>query len=136
MTLFGPTLFGAPSDTTIETALASFVESVSGLKLYPILVPQNATLPAISYQVIRDDQVLYHGSQSNFYKAQIQLSVVCANYEQAVNLRNVLRNALDGYTGNMAGIKQVFRCSTSMSDDWAELHELPAARLDVSISYR
>jgi hypothetical protein len=136
MSLFGAIKYGGPTDNTIEVAFASYAEAVAGVPLYPVLVPQNAPLPAIAYQVVSDQQTIYHTGKSDFYKIRFQLSVVGASYKDAVSLRDFLRNELDGFTGIMAGIKQVFRSSTSISDDWADLHELPIARLEVSINYR
>ncbi len=129
--------------TTLEQAFKAFLEAQvpTAGKSYPIEIPQDAAMPAWSYTVIDDEQVLSHKGGTGFYKARIQIDLMAAegggksDYENAKNLANAMLAALDGYQGPMSD-RQVDYCHATKSDDWADIHQLPIQRLDVRINYR
>jgi hypothetical protein len=127
---------------TIQEGLIAYLEaqiSTAG-KSYPIQVPQDGPYPAWAYQVIDDDQMLSHGGGTNYCKARIQIDLMAKEtvnlsaYAVAQGLAGLMRKKLDGYKGLM-GTVQVEYCKTSLSDDWADLHQLPIASFDVTIHY-
>jgi hypothetical protein len=128
--------------TTIVQGLKAYLEAqVTGIgNAYPVEVPQDASYPAWSYQLIDDDQELSHAGGTGFCKARIQIDIMAKEtasqsaYGIAQGLAKSVRTKLDGFKGNMNGV-QVEYCKTTPSDDWADLHNLPVASFDVMINY-
>ena len=128
--------------TTLAAGLKAYLEAqVTGIGSgYPVEVPQDASYPAWSYQVIDDDQDLSHAGGTGFCKARVQIDIMAKEssslsaYGIAQGLAKSVRAKLDGFKGNMNGV-QVEYCHTSLSDDWADLHNLPVASFDVMINY-
>lgn len=129
--------------SSIQEGLVAYLEAQvpSAGKGYPLEVPQDASYPAWSYQVIDDEQVISHGGRIKYFKARIQIDILVQGsasigaYAKAAGLAASMRAVLDGYKGNM-GTVPVKYCKTMLSDDWAELHNLPAERLDVMVHYK
>lgn len=129
--------------STIQEGLVTYLEAQvpTAGKAYPLEVPQDASYPAWSYQVIDDEQVLSHGGAIAYHKARIQIDIIVQGtasvgaYAKASGLAGLMRTALDGYKGNMGTVPVKF-CKTMQSDDWAELHNLPAEKIDVLIHYK
>jgi len=107
---------------------------------YPVEIPQDASYPAWSYQVIDDDQELAHSGGTGFCRARVQIDIMAKEtasqsaYGIAQGLAKSVRTKLDGFKGSMGGVQVEF-CKTSQSDDWADLHNLPVASFDVMINY-
>lgn len=122
---------------SIEEGLKQFVETVcpAAGKGYPEQVPQDAALPSFAYQTTSDDATLAHDRSVQQRKASIAVMFICATYAASKAAANTLKGFLDGYRGYM-GSALVDFCKTTSSDDWAEIHQLPVARLDVTIRYR
>ena len=121
---------------SIEASLLAKIQAdvPSAGKGYPLDVPQDAA-PAWAYQTIDDEPVLAHNGPINFRKARVQITLIAVDYSTAKTLSTAVRTALDGFKGVMYGT-QVEYCKTTISDDWADLHKLPVARLDVMINYK
>lgn len=121
---------------TIEEGLIAYVEAnvASAGKGYPMQVPQDAAYPAWSYQVTGDEQSLALDGPMAWYEARFSLSFLSVTYANSKAAANALRAALDGYRGAMGG-KTVQFCKALVSDDWADLHDMPVARLEVTINY-
>jgi hypothetical protein len=127
----------------IQQGLVAYLEaqvSAAG-KGYPVEVPQNADYPAWTYQVIDDEQLIAHGGGTGFYRARVQIDVMAEEtaslsaYGNAAGIAQAMRAKLDGYRGLMGTVAVKF-CKTVVSDDFAELHQLPSVRFDVLVNYR
>ena len=129
--------------TTIAEGLKAYFEAqVTAIgKGYPVEVPQDAGYPSWSYQIIDDDQMLSHSGGTGYSKCRIQIDIMAketallSGYGVAQGLARSVRIALDGFKGTMGGV-QVEYCKTTLSDDWADIHNLPVASVDVIIHYR
>jgi hypothetical protein len=129
--------------TTVQEGIKGYLETQvpEAGKGYPIQVPQDAEYPAWAYQVIDDDQLLSHGGGTGFFKARIQIDLLAKEtnglsaYGNASAVALLIRNKLDGFKGTMNGV-QVEYCKTMLSDNWAELHNLPTVSFDVMINYK
>lgn len=114
-------------------------------KGYPLEIPQDASYPAWTYQVIDDEQQLAHGGPTGFYQARIQIDVMAKEsgslsaYGISAGIAKLMQGKLDGFRGSMGNETinvNVDYCKTMSSDDYAELHQLPSVRFDVMINYR
>jgi hypothetical protein len=122
---------------TIEEGLISFIESnvASAGKGYPLLVPQDAAYPAWSYEVTTEEQTLTHSGPAGWYEVRVTVLFIGTTYALARAAADALRSALDGYVGAM-GTRTVQYCHVSnQSASWADLHDMPAARLDLILNY-
>jgi hypothetical protein len=128
--------------TTIVEGLKAYLEAqVTAIgKGYPVEVPQDAAYPAWSFQVVDDDQVLSHSGGPGYSQARVQVDIMAketselSGYGVAQGLARSVRSALDGFKGAMGGV-QVEYCKTTLSDDWADIHNLPVASVDVMVHY-
>jgi hypothetical protein len=98
---------------TIEEALrarliadTAVVEMV-GQRIYPLVAPPKAALPAIVYQRISGMRVATHDGPSELARPRFQFACIGSAYAGAKNLANAVRVALDGYSGTSSEV-QVF----------------------------
>ena len=86
-----------------DTAVAGMV----GQRIYPLVAPAKAALPAIVYQRISGMRVATHDGPSELAHPRIQFACIGTTYAGAKNLANAVRVALDGYSGTSSEV-QVF----------------------------
>lgn len=85
---------------TLEEALFTRVTGYSGLasliatRFYPILAPQNAVIPYITYTLITDIRFSNMGIDSPVKRDRIQLSIFAETKTQARAIHTQLRDAL------------------------------------------
>ena len=109
------------------------VSALVGDRIYPLLVPQDATLPAIAYQRISTGRDETHTGPSGLSQARIQLTCIADSYDAAKAVADAVRSSLDGFSGTMGGINVGACFVTNDRDDWAASLDMPVVRLDVII---
>lgn len=127
---------------SIQEAVVAYIEANLPAvgKGYPNLVPADA-VPAWSYRVVDDDEQLSHsgGTGLNFARLMIEpfpaKSLTTGAYNQANANAKAIKGLLHGFRGDLNGVTIHF-CRVSQSDDYGELRELPAVRLEVFLTYR
>ena len=88
---------------TIEAGIYAHLIADSGVadlvatRIYPLLVPQDATLPAMAYQRISGPRDHSHSGPSGLVTARMQLTYVALSYDGAKSLGEVVRAAMDGF---------------------------------------
>ena len=94
-------------ETTIESALYTLLTSDSsvaalvGTRIYPLLVPDGTTLPAVAYQQISLVPRKTHSGPNALLHERYQLTVHASGYDSARTVRRALRDCLDGYVGDV-----------------------------------
>lgn len=73
----------------------SYVTNVVGQRIYPLRMPQNASLPAVVYQRIGVDPVSSLSGDSYLDRARIQITCWALSYSAAVNLANKIRQSIN-----------------------------------------
>lgn len=112
------------------------VSALVGDRIYPLLVPQDASLPAIAYQRISTGREEAHTGPSGLCSARIQLTCIADSYESAKSVADAVRKSLDGFSGTM-GTFEVGACFVvNDRDDWASSFDVPVVRLDVIIWHK
>ena len=96
---------------TIEEALVDLLTDdvatnaiVSG-RIYPLAMPQGATMPAVVYQRISGPRVQAHDGPSGLAFPRFQFACIAATFAAAKTLANALRVAIDGYQDTSAGVR-------------------------------
>lgn len=77
------------------------VTSIAADRIYPVLLPDESTLPAITYQVIATTPLYALDERINLtrYRIQIDAWAKWPSYAQAKSLAEAIRVVLDGYSG-------------------------------------
>lgn len=77
------------------------VAAIAGARIYPLVLPTDGELPAVTYQVVgaRPDPTL---QTSGFQRWRIQCDCWAEDYSAAAGLRDALTTALNGYQGTLS----------------------------------
>ncbi len=131
---------------TIETALYSYLSTKASItalvstRIYPQVAPNDAAYPFITYTIIAGDTSHHMGGASGLVNVSMQIDAWADNIPDRESVFQALRNALDGFTGDM-GTENLNIRSCFLSD-FSNLNEpnpegkgLPVVRksLDFSI---
>jgi len=129
---------------TIEEALYAHLVADSGVaaqignRLYPLVIPQDAALPAAAYQRISGPRVLAHDGTLGLADARMQFTSHAETYSDAKALARAIRESVDGYRGVMGGAGGVMvqGCSVeNETDSYGPAGEVRTVRLDVFVLY-
>jgi hypothetical protein len=77
----------------------SAVNAMVGDRVYPLLLPQQPTLPAIAYQRISSSHVHSHSGVSGYCTARVQFACYAQSFAEAASLGDKLRAAIDAWAG-------------------------------------
>lgn len=99
---------------SVESELFTRLTSVSsvtallGTRIYPLILPQNPTLPAAQYAMIDATPRENLFANAGLYRYELQIDIFADKYADVVTGENVVRKALQGYdnigTGNIQAI--------------------------------
>lgn len=84
-------IFSHLSTTTSITAL-------SGTRLYPVILPQNPTYPAITYQRVAGVRINSLSGYSTLENPVMQVDVWAKTYEEAISLSGAVITAMENST--------------------------------------
>ena len=93
-----------PSTLNSDATLAALV----GLRIYPLVRPQNATLPAITYQRISAPRTTSHSGDSNLSNPRYQFNCWSYSYLEARSMAERLVAIFNGKRGMMPGVQASF----------------------------
>lgn len=94
----------------LEAALYNRLSTYAGLtalvstRIYPLVLPQDPTLPAVTYQTIGRSMEDVRGSGPRYAETRIQIDCWAATYASAKSVAEQVRAALQDYTGTMGGV--------------------------------
>lgn len=95
---------------TIEEALRTVlignvgVSALVGTRVYPVVAPQGASLPAVVYQRISANRQHHLQGPSGLTQVRMQFTAIATTYSAMKALANALRQALDGYRNTVSGV--------------------------------
>jgi len=75
------------------------------VKVYPQRLPQNPTIPAVTYEEISDVPYDDIGGAASLYRAIVEFKVWSKKSNEAADISEVLRHALQGYQGTNIGVR-------------------------------
>jgi hypothetical protein len=114
------------------------VGAIIGSRIYPNIIPQDADLPALAYQVISRPGLMAHDGPPGYAWPRVQITAQADDFDQVVDLINKVRIAFDGFSGLMGGaggvqIEGAF--VKDVRDDHQFATERETRRLDVVIHH-
>jgi len=115
------------------------ISAIVGSRIYPNVIPQDVSLPAIAYQVISRPGLMAHDGPPGIAWPRFQITAQADNYNQVVSLTNAVRVALDGFSGLMGGVGGVTiegAFVKDVRDDYLFPTERETRRLDVVIYHQ
>jgi hypothetical protein len=77
------------------------VSALIGTRIYPMLLPQNATKPAVVYSQVSGVRVTTHDKAKNFTDQVYQLQCIADDPKSVKNLSEKVRQAMEGFQGTM-----------------------------------
>lgn len=85
-------------ETKIYTVLTgnATVETLVNTRIYPVVMPQNASLPAITYHETANNPVNYLGGKTGLENPHIAINCWATAYDQANDVAKAVNVAMDG----------------------------------------
>src|SRR5690606_23716432 len=97
--------------------------AVAGTGAYPLRVAQSKPLPAVAYQSISNSPTNCKEGVSGLDSVRVQLNIYSERYEQQEQLAAIVRQTLDGYSGQLSGITDItFQTEADLHDVAAEIY--------------
>lgn len=95
------------------------VSALIGTRLYPLIMPQDETTPASTYQRVSTTPTYAHGGDCSVDMVRIQIDNYAESLLAAKTLAAAVRTALSGYSGAMgaATVQALFMDSERDFDD-------------------
>ena len=108
-----------------------------GTRFYPGILPQNATLPAVTYQKISDPMVKrVMAGVTNVRYPRVQLDVWAATYAQCEAVAVQLRTAFQDYATSSGGLTLAFTIVDSEFDNHEADNQLFRRTMDLRLWYK
>ena len=95
---------------SINTALYSRLSSFAGLfalvgnRIYPVLIPESAQLPAVAYSLISTPEIHAMNADPTINGPRYQISCRSATFSSAEDVAEQVKLALKDYSGTVEGI--------------------------------
>lgn len=78
---------------------APSVTGLVGTRIYPVIVPEDVSKPALAYQVISERRRYIMQGQDAVTDSRVQITIVAESVQQMDTVAQALRNLLSGYKG-------------------------------------
>jgi len=75
---------------------------IDGTRMYPVVLPQGVTEPSIVYHLVSGIGDHTMQGPSGLNRPRLQLDAYAQSYDDAVELADLVKEALDGYSGLMS----------------------------------
>jgi hypothetical protein len=92
---------GLSSDLRVFLLADATIAGLVGTRIYPLLLPQSPTLPALTYQWISLVPVHSMDGPSGLVARRLQVDCWGSTYLAIETLAEAVRNRLDGYQGSL-----------------------------------
>jgi len=128
--------------TTIEEALKTLVTAnpafvqLAQLGWYPNLVPQDAQLPAVAYQVITTQPAHAHDGPTGLIRTTFQFTIDARSYAEVKRTARAVRQVLDGYRGTVDGVVIGAILWQNENDGYSEQSAVTTVRQDFMVEYQ
>lgn len=83
----------------------STISNLIGTRMYPVVLPQSPTYPAVSYSTISAQRGHNMQAPDGLAAQRIQVDAWALTYAQARSLSDAIRNRIDSFRGSMGSTK-------------------------------
>lgn len=113
------------------TTLAALI----GTRVYPSLLPQNATYPAVSYRRVSSERPPVMGDDTGIVRARFQFDVWATSYSGMIAVKELVREAMQRYSGTatVTILETFILMDMDLYEDDTRIHH---GVIDVEINYR
>lgn len=80
-------------------AITALIGSGANARLYPLVTPQTAALPAIAYQKISSPKEQSHSGSSHLARSRVQFTCEAVDYAAVKALAAAVKNCWNSYSG-------------------------------------
>jgi len=124
---------------TIEEAVVDRMMAYTALttliaaRLYPLVIPQDAPLPAIAYQKISSPKTQAHPGSSHLAHSRFQFTIDAETYSSAKAVATAVKNCWNSFQGTVDGVR-IDHCSIENDSDTSGERQAvvtPVVRIDV-----
>lgn len=123
----------------IEEAIVALIKSqspaIAGGRIYPVVAPQNATYPLITFEKISGERVRALEGPLGRARPRIRFHCWAEKYADAKTLANQVRRLLDGFAGTVSGVQidsSTLDSEQDLYEDQVDTHQIV---LDFFISH-
>lgn len=117
---------------TGNTSLATLIDN----RVYPLVVPDGCTYPAVAYQQISIVHTKNHSGPDDVLQVRMQLTIHAEGYDTARTVLKALRDRLDGYVGIVSDVDVKEIEVQNMYDGYDYDSGLAVIRMDLIIRYK
>jgi len=114
----------------------SDVTDLISTRLYPMVVPQDVSLPAVAYQRISGPREPVHEGASGLARARMQFTVLGSTYEGGKDVAEALRGSMDGFSGTMGTVAVNAAFLENDVDAWGTVFDKAVVRQDYMFWYQ
>lgn len=117
---------------TTDAGVAAFV----GSRVFPLVVPQDATRPAVAYQVISETPTHAQTGYSSHVITRWQVTVEAETYHQAHAIKRLIERAFGSGFPRDVGTLRVFAVLVvNSTDGYGEIARVPVVRIDIDMQH-
>lgn len=79
------------------------ISTIAGERVYPVMLPQNCLLPAVTYQKVSGERLHSLQGDTGYATPVFQISARAGSYAQCKTLAEQIRLSLQNFSGLMGG---------------------------------
>jgi hypothetical protein len=123
-----------------QSAITTLIGTGNAMRLYPLTIPQTASLPGVAYQKISSPKEQSHGGSSHLARSRFQFTCAADDYAVVKRLATALKQCWDSFRGTIvldtANSVRVDCCTIENDTDTSldrQAAVTPVVRIDVLI---
>ena len=89
----------------MQMLTSSTVSALINQRLYPLVIPQDAPLPAVAYQKIDSPKTSSHGGRSDLARSRFQFTAAADTYSEVKALAGAIVDCWWGFRGTVASVR-------------------------------
>ena len=128
----------AEVEDAIYSRLIGFagLSALVGIRVYPSLLPQKVTYPAVRYSRVSGERLRSHSGASGLAMPRFQIDAWAETYDEAKAVAKQIRLALDNFSGTVATVKIHAAFLDSDRDLYDDKAEVFAVSADYTIAHQ
>lgn len=118
-----------------RTSTVGTIASLVSTRIYPLVVPQDISKPALAYQRLSHVPYRSHSGFSNLSRTRLQVTVEAASYTSARAIAAAVRSCWESFKGTAGGVSIEACFVENDSDGYDEARLAPVARIDLMLTH-